>query len=122
MEINIHKAKGCNIIEKVENGSTIIGTNYGDTITKIDCNNPEVLKQMRTELESLKTRIGILENSNNACEVIDQAIVALETSDESKIKNALKLVGRECLNIGEGIIENILATAFIQFGIPFIPK
>ena len=94
-------------IEKVESGSTIIG-NDNRTIS-IDWSNKETYMRLEKELEEIKKALESKSHEEEV-KIVEEALLAVKDVDESKFMKAVKCMGRETLNIAEGITGSILAT------------
>ena len=114
MAIKIDKAEGCNIIDRVEH-SVIFGSNKGVVLNKLDYNDSQMISQVSNELNELKNRMN---NNEIVLSAINEAIDAMNGKDESRKRNAMKTLGRELLNVGEGVAGSLLATVFWELGIP----
>lgn len=110
MDIKVYGDVG-NIIEKVDSESTIIGID--NRTISIDWSSKETLARLGKELKKIKQ---ILESKSNIEEVknVEEALLAVEEADESKFMKAVKCMGRETINIAEGITGSILATLIMQ--------
>lgn len=110
MDIKVYGPVG-NIIEKVESGSTIIG-NDNCTIS-IDWSNKETYMRLEKELEEIQKALESKSHEEEV-KIVEEALLAVKDVDESKFMKAVKCMGRETLNIAEGITGSILATLIMQ--------
>lgn len=112
MEIKIQGDVKGNIIENVEPGNTILGY-YGSSVA-LDMNNYTQMKALTQELQDLKETFIKMHGKENACDKIDESVDAIKEKDRSKLLRALNCLGRECVNIAEGVLGSMLATFFMQ--------
>lgn len=112
MGITIQGNVNGNVIERVEAGGTVIGID--NRCAGIDWSNKAQLNQLVQELQEVKEKFINEKEKEYVCSEIDVAITAIQEKDESKLKKALKFLGREGLNIVEGITGSILGTLIMN--------
>lgn len=101
-----------NVIERVEAGTTVIGVEQRSVC--LEWSNKAQIDQLLVELQELKKELINEKGKELVCSEIDIAITAIQEKDESKLKRAFQVLGRECLNIIEGITGSVLATLIMN--------
>lgn len=111
MKITINGDVG-NVIEHAEAGSTVVGVDKRSIV--LDWSNEEQINQILQELHELKKRLNDAKENEYDCTQIDAAVSAIHEKNEPKLRRALKCLGRESINLVEGIAGSVLATLIMQ--------
>lgn len=111
MEITIHGDVG-NVIEHAEAGSTVVGVDKRSIV--LNWSNEEQINQLLQELHELKKKLSDGKENEYDCTQIDVAVSAIQEKNEPKLRRALKCLGRESINLVEGIAGSVLATLIMQ--------
>ena len=112
MEIKIKGNVNGAIVEHAESGSTVIGND--NRSINLNLADEKQISTLKKELLDLKDKLVSDPNYVNISPEIDTALSAIDEKDESKLKKALKCIGRECSNIAEGVLASVIYALLTQ--------